>query len=545
MAASVTYNNWTFNPTGGYPVPAVSISQEFQRDGGGRHIGTTASITLEGKIYSGSGDKGFGHLLVLESGLRNVFSRDGGVLNISVSCGTSSSSSAFSGIKIGRYSANKTEDQWTATIDYSIDLISEIANTGSGIFFVSSTQDDWNIETIDENSYASTPISFGMVGFGPVPVPFTQGNNYPFYRISRTLGAVGKFIPEPNNEVSGTKTAVKHAKEWVNFHLPIAPQYTGIISGLTLYNFVRSINTSDTEGSYRITDNWIGVPAGALPYTESFTIESSLDQSMMRTVTVQGTIKGLEPFQTGNIYVAAGAPYLTNNTLAGSLQQMNTANTRIANNGYKFYNAMSGYSGIKCDIYNRARNFIPSASTTNSSSCGFNFNNAFGRNESMLHPIPLSITEGFNPAEGRITYNFSYNNRPLNLIPGSISETLSVDDSFATPIIASVFVLGRQLGPILQDLGTITSSTRRVNFEVVFPKPSSLRDITFNPTHYAAITGLVESFNPQNLTTNPQLGSTVNNGGIRAYVKSDSSNWNVSEGRLSKEKTWEWVKCYT
>jgi hypothetical protein len=149
MAASISYNNWAFVASSGYPVPAVSISQEFQRDGGGRHIGTTASITLEGKIYSGSGDRGFNHLLVLESGLRNVFSKDGGNLNIS--CGTTSS--IFSGIKIGRYSANKTEDQWTATIDYSIDLVSEIANTGSGIFFVSSAQDDWNIETIDENSY--------------------------------------------------------------------------------------------------------------------------------------------------------------------------------------------------------------------------------------------------------------------------------------------------------------------------------------------------------------------------------------------------------
>jgi hypothetical protein len=539
MATSISYNNFSFSGVSGYPVPAVSISQEFQRDGGGRHIGTTASIVLEGKIYSGSGDKGFDHLLVLESGLRDKFSKDGG--NLIISCG--STSSTFSGIKVGRYSANKTEDQWTTTIDYSIDLVSEIANTGSGIFYVSSTQDDWNIETIDENSYNANSISFGMVGFGTVA--FAQGANYPFYRISRTLGAVGKYIPEANNEVSGTKTPVKHAKEWVNFHLPIAPQYTGIINGLTLYNFVRSINTSDTEGSYRITDNWIGVPLGALPYTESFTIESSLDNSMMRTVTVQGTIKGLEPFQTGNIYIEAGAPYLTNKTLAGSLDRMNTPSTRIGNNGYKFYNAMSGYSGIKCDIYNRARNFIPPASTTNSSSCGFNFSSAFGRNESMLHPIPISITEGFNPAEGSITYNFSYNNRPLNLIPGSISETLSVDDTFATPIIASIFVLGRQLGPILQDLGTITSSSRRVTFEVVFPKPSSLRDITFNPTHYSAITGLVESFNPQNLTTNPQIGATTNNGGIRAYVKSDTSNWNVSEGRLSKEKTWEWVKCYT
>jgi hypothetical protein len=527
MAASVIYNGWAFVGASGYPVPAVSISQEFQRDGGGRHIGTTASITLEGKIYSGSGDKGFDQLLVLESGLRNVFSRDGGNLNIS--CGTSSS--IFSGIKIGRYSANKTEDQWTTTIDYSIDLVSEIANTGSGIFFVSSAQDDWNIETIDENSYANSPTALSVLGFGNLS--FAQGVNYPFYRISRTLGAVGKFIPEPNNEVSGTKTAVKHAKEWVNFHLPIAPQYTGIINGLNLYNFVRSINTSDTEGSYRITDNWIGIPAGALPYTESFTIESAVDSSMLRTVTVQGTIKGLEPFQTGNIYVAAGAPYLTNNTLAGSLQQMNTANTRITNSA-KFNNAISGYhNNIRCAIYTRA-----SALAHTGISCGNNgFSSRFidGRtSENMLNPIPVSITEGFNPAEGGITYSYSYNNRTLNFISGSISETITVDDTLPTSVVASVFVLGRSLGPILQDLGTTTSYSRAVTVEVILPRPSAISPtFTFPVDSYNAMVDLVDKLDPSKL--NPTA--------IRSFVKQNSENWNVLEGRFTKQKTWEWTKC--
>jgi hypothetical protein len=534
MAASISYNGWSFAGTGGYPVPAVSISQEFQRDGGGRHIGTTASIVLEGKIYSGSGDKGFDQLLVLESGLRDKFSKDGG--NLVISCG--STSSTFSGIKIGRYNASKTENQWTTTIDYSIDLTSEIANTGSGIFYVSSTQDDWNIETIDENSYYSNnPTALSALGFGSLA--FAQGVNYPFYRISRTIGAVGKYIPESNNEVSGTRTAVKHAKEWVNFHLPLSPQYTGIINGLNLYNFVRSINTSDTEGSYRITDNWIGIPAGALPYTESFTIESSVDSSMLRTVTVQGSIKGLEPFQSGNIYVTAGAPYLTNNTLAGSLAQTNSANTRIANST-KFSNAISGYNNnVRCAIYDRAKALAHTGIT-----CG---NSGFARNtdgtsrfvdgrtsENMLNPIPVSITEGFNPAEGGITYSYSYNNRTLNFISGSISETITVDDTLPTSVVASIFVLGRSLGPILQDLGTTTSYSRAVTVEVILPRPSAISPtFTFPLDSYNAIVDLVDKLDP----------SKLNQTAIRSFVKQNSENWNVLEGRFTKQKTWEWTKC--
>jgi hypothetical protein len=346
------------------------------------------------------------------------------------------------------------------------------------------------------------------------------------------LGAVGKFIPEPNNEVSGTRTAIKHAKEWVNFHLPIAPQYTGIINGLNLYNFVRSISTSDKEGSYRITDNWIGIPAGALPYTESFTIESSVDSSMLRTVTVQGTIKGLEPFQTGNIYVAAGAPYLTNNTLAGSLAPTNTSNTRISNST-KFTNAISGYNNIRCAIYTRA-----SALAHTGISCGNNgFSSRFvdGRtSENMLNPIPVSITEGFNPAEGGITYSYTYNNRTLNFISGSISETITVDDTLPTSVVASVFVLGRSLGPILQDLGTTTSYSRAVTVEVILPRPSAISPtFTFPVDSYNAIVDLVDKLDP----------SRLNQTAIRSFVKQNSENWNVLEGRFTKQKTWEWTKC--
>jgi hypothetical protein len=545
MTAFIKYGSFEFIGNSGYPVPSISISQEYQRDGAGRQIGLTASINLEGKIYSGSGDNGFRHLMILESGLRNIFSYDGNNLIIGCS-GQTTNLTIFSGIKVSRYNANKTENNWTTTIDYSIDLQSEIANTSSGIFYVSNTQDDWNIETIDESVYAEyNPDRLKMLGFGNT-LSFQQGAHYPFYRISRTIGAVGKFVPTSgsggNVALTGSLTAVYNAKAWVNYHLPLSPTYSEIIKELKLYNFVRSINTSETEGSYRITDNWIAIPNSAQPFTESFTIESSIDNSMMRTVTINGNIKGLELFNSGNIYSPTGVPYITG-SLSGSLRIISNSDTKIKY-ATKFDNAISGYSGIKNILYQRVQSLATTGNygsygSSTASQGAFNFENIFGRKESRLHPIPLSITEGFNPAEGSITYSWSYNNRPLNYISGSISETLNVDDTFATPLVASIFVLGRKLGPILQDLGTITSSTRRVTFDVVFPRPTAIRDIQFNNIHYSQITGLVESFNPSNLMTNP----IINTQSIKSIVKSDTAGWNITEGRFTKEKTWEWIQC--
>lgn len=527
-SAFIRYGNFSFSGVSGYPLPAISISKDYQRNGAGKLVGATTSVNLEGKLFTGSGNSGLPQLLTLESGLRNAFI-DGNTLI--VGCGPTST--VFSGGKVARYAANKTENNWTTTIDYSIDLQFEtnISTGNNPVFYVSSTQDEWNIETLDETSFSRGPFSLATYLPGYSNLTFDQGQYYPFYRITRTLGAVGKSIPDSNG-VSGI-SAVQNAKSWINYQLGQNPTYTGVI-GLQLYNFVRSLNVSENEGSFRVTDNWIGVPSGVtIPYIETFNIESSVDSELLRTITIQGTVKGLELMQSGNIYNSALLPYLSG-SLSGSLKPLYNDNTHLAgSNGTKFINALSGYANIKSMLYSR----IQSAAATGTMS-NLGYTSAITSGLSPMNPIPMSISEGMNPAEGTITYNWTFNNRPRPYITGALSETLTIDDRHATPIIASLFVLGRKLGPILQDLGTFTSSTRTVSFEVVLPKPSSLIDLVFPSQHYSTITGVVEKFNPASFTI-----GYAGTQGIKSYVTSDTSNWNPKEGRLSKSKSWEWVKC--
>jgi len=529
-SAFVKYGSFSFQGASGYPVPSVSISKEYQRNGAGRTIGATTSVTLEGQLFTGSGNSGLPQLLTLESGLRSVFV-DGGTLT--VGCG--STLSIFSGGKVSQYSANKTDNNWTTTIDYSIGLqFEDSVVTGiSPAFYVNSTQDEWSIETLDETAFAKGPFSLGnyLPGYGNPALSFNQGQHYPFYRITRTLGAVGKYIP--NSGGGSSFSAVQNAKGWVNYQLGEPPTYSGVV-GLKLYNFVRSLNVSEVEGSFRITDNWIGVPSGVtLPYIETFNIDSSLDSELLRTVTVQGTIKGLELMNSGNIYNSSMLPYLSG-SLTGTLNQLYNDNTHAnGTNGTKFVNALSGYAEIKSGLINR----ISSAFATGTlMTLGYSTSVSSGL--APINPVPMSITEGMNPAEGTITYSWVFNNRPRPLVSGAISETLSIDDRHATPMIASIFVLGRKLGPILQDLGTFSSSSRTVNFEVVLPKPSSLVDLLFPGDHYTTITGVVERFNPASFTI-----GYANTAGIKSYVTANTSNWNPKEGRISTSKTWEWVRC--
>ena len=78
----------------------------------------------------------------------------------------------------------------------------------------------------------------------------------------------------------------------------------------------------------------------------------------------------------------------------------------------------------------------------------FNFNSTFGRNELSLNPIPVSITEGMNPYEATVTYNYSFNNRPQNIVPNALSESLSVDDNSAIATFIPILMI---IPPMLRE----------------------------------------------------------------------------------------------
>lgn len=523
-SAYVKYGAFSFSGVNGYPVPSVSLKNNFERDNTGKVFGSTLTVTLEGQIFSSSGDTGFVQLMGLESGLRNAFTVDGGFL--SIGCGTTPTLTGCA--RVLSYNANKTSNNWVQTIDYSIELDIPIKNTGSGIFAVTQTQDDWTLEPIDDVSFLNSPINLSPIGGGSFST-IARNKYYPSYRITRTLSAAGKST----TCISGS-SPLANAKEWVNYRLNQSTSYTGIIdAGLSLFNFMRSISASETDGTYRITDTWMGIPASAVKsgaFIESFTIENSLDQSFLRTVTINGTIKGLEQFNSGAIYDSGKNPYLIGG-LSGSIADTMSGN-RLYNGDTKFENALSGYKSIQENLYQRVSAAIITGNPI--------IKRFFYRDENPLNPIPYSLTEGFNPPEGSITYSWTYNNRPLRLISGSISETLTVDDSFATQQFANIFVLGRRLGPILQDLGTISTNTRTVTFEVVMMRPPKLANMSFQVDQYKAITGVIESFHPSKLLAQGAVGT---NNFIKCFTKRNTENWTITEGRFVKVKEWEYTKC--
>ena len=87
---------------------------------------------------------------------------------------------------------------------------------------------------------------------------------------------------------------------------------------------------------------------------------------------------------------------------------------------------------------------------------------------------PISVSSGENKINGTITFNVSYKAYPAGVIslkeaiPDCISATLSITDenqsgkNFDIEIFASIPIIGRKKGPVLQDMGTTRERKRSV-----------------------------------------------------------------------------------
>ena len=67
---------------------------------------------------------------------------------------------------------------------------------------------------------------------------------------------------------------------------------------------------------------------------------------------------------------------------------------------------------------------------------------------------------------GTVTYTCNFDNRPMNLIAGATSESLSVQDNHAVTGFTSTNVMYK--GAIMQTLGSITVPSRSVSYSATF-----------------------------------------------------------------------------
>lgn len=611
------------------PTPFMDISKSYNRTNTGELESILNTITLTGKIIRPDIDpppqSGIQTIIGAISGLKNLFSCSMGTLAVECKSGVSSTTKLLevSGVRVKDVSVNKSSDNWVFSADYTIGLeYYEAPN--SNLPAVQNTNDSWSIEPIDDYVYSSfsatvnaktethnpqlkpTAIPGGGGGGGAAGAGGSTASttlkiiNIPQYRISRRVSAVGLVTGSGSSTTAGVctsglgNTAYQSAKKWVEarlgatFNGPTANASSGM-SGLAyvtasasitnfrdtfLYNHSRSINFSITDGSYEVNDTWLAMPTG-VKYVEDYSVECSTDDKFVKTVRVQGNIRGLymssfevmkgnngslPPTGDGYIGMGYGSGRLSGG-LPGAGGLLDTASTstvtNFASNTYE--NANSGWLyDIKPYLYRRASLVIDSSDrnqnyvSSSSSSSPPPPNNPIYCHESLLNTIPVSTTEGHDPRKGTISYSYEYNNR-LKLVSGVIAETISITENGPTDVFSEAFVIGRQLGPVLQSLGTKTSTKKDLTIEVTVVPPSSIAGLIMTDSQcplftggavYKHIQGIVDGLKPFGARANAYFGSLQRGEQTgQVFVSQDNHSWNPTEGRYSRSVSWVYQQC--
>jgi hypothetical protein len=215
-----------------------------------------------------------------------------------------------------------------------------------------------------------------------------------------------------------------------------------------------------------------------------------------KTVSIQGSIRGLEERTYGT---GAGEFNVT---------------------GYKYNNALDYFNSVTGIISARAVNIGSGHGLT-------------------INTIPLSQAIGHSPNQGTISYNYNYDTRPGFCLSGLgaaglRSESIQIADTHPVDVFASLAILGRAKGPILQGFNTITEATRTVTIDILVDPAANCSFTGLNSTAVAkgSVDTLISGLRDEWKKTYDRIFTTVN-----------AENWSPKTGRYSRTVAWVGTKC--
>lgn len=240
--------------------------------------------------------------------------------------------------------------------------------------------------------------------------------------------------------------------------LSLSPSFTG-------YDHARAVNEDRAGGAYRVTESWVCFDSPAI---EDYSA-TARQANGRTTVTVDGTIRGL----------------LTRNS------------------------DFSVSSPKASGAYTKWQSVYPTLLTRAQAAAGL-----------TLNPVAISEQVVTNEAAGTIGYAYEFDNRSLFGATGVAGVSVSLRDSGPAAVFASIPVVGRLTGPVLQDIGSSTQRSRTITVEA-----------QATPAMY-----------PTTLPARPDVSAVVlayaPAGTVQIFKERDDEDWDVSSGRYARSVTY-------
>lgn len=480
----VKYNNRSI-----IPAPFVSITKEILGTDDGTKIGTTYAITLKGTLSAEKGsptssgtfwtasdyppdevfspDDRMGSLLRKQEALANLFGLEGCELEIQTPSEAYSRKCNPRVKRIDFPEGGQGSVSWFDKMPYTISLEADaLYLTESGVPNPSGYEDR-------EISISGYKISKASEDWS-IELADERTNTY---RLSHTLSATGKRFFSGSGYLQ--KQAWENARDYVLDRIGLGIDSsqlvaTGVMNNnlLSAYNHTRSVNVGELAGTYQVAEHWLCFNPGAsgVPAIDehNYTVRSTQEGRI--SVQVEGTITGLEVRDPSTFLVTSS--------------KYSNASNKWTN--YVFPNLYANAAGV--------------AGVT-------------------LHPTAVSTSVSFNDVGGVISYHWEFDDRPTASVSGCISENITVTNHNQTDVFASIPVLGRVLGPVLQDISTNSAKKRQVQVELVMRAKS-------------------QSYTPTQPDTDALIATYIPTGTV--FLDQDDETWNEFAGRYSRNVSWTW-----
>jgi len=485
----MTYGDYSFSP-----VPFITLTKDIVSSKEGT-VSHQYRLQLDGTLTPlPDNPGGYSNIDTLQDDLLTALNEGG--KPFTVSCDGSPLLACYP--MIDSINFNPTQNNWVYTCDYNITLSFVGFSGEDDAPYVDSVSENWQVELQSEQHYYSLALGdvttqYGGESYVTDSGPYTA-------RVTHQVEAIGNT----HYSSSGTKTkeAWEYAKDWVTGRLGFDNTVlsdSGVINfdvtDLGLYNHVKATTRSETEGKYGVTETWLvlatgsGVPNNAL---EDFTIEMSKNTATdITTVNINGMIYGLETISYGS---APGDYGITTSKISSAETYWNVVKTRLL---------------PRAQLYSQSDSTRP------------------------LNSTPLSRNVGYSVSKGTISYAYSYDDRPSNCISGALTESINISDTNQADLFASVAILGRTAGPVLQSLGTVSAAARTVVIECMM-SPSTGCTATLleatKPTSQVAT--ILCSFETALTGTYSQV-----------FKQADSEQWSPKTGKYSRSVTWVYQSC--
>jgi hypothetical protein len=480
-----------FNNSRLIPAPLINISSTYNKTGDGTILGKTYELVIEGKFIDFKGSpnsfglfwEGYGYpndeeigeesklgaILRKQQAIQNLFSKENNGKKLEIQSGDGTPPLVcYPQIQSVTFPA----DRWHSTCDYSISLTADqmFPLDDNNLDLINEASESWTIEPSEEREDASGSGIFQLT-----------------YKVNHSISAQGKRLFNTSGQLLSGREPWQNAKEWVLGKKGLDPAIThsgiySIPSYYQGYDYVKTENIDTLGGQYSLTENWILSSGRALEQYE-LSLSRGINQGI-KSVSIQGNIRGLD---------------------VGDVSLGISGYDRMFNATEKF-NSISG----KNLPYIRSQNFLSEISN------------------GILHSVPVQQSVGKNPAAGTLTYSFEYDNRPSGLISGVLSEVINVSYIKPNQSFASVFVLGRAEGPVLQPLET--SEARQKNLSIEFIKEPSFdyNNIGNNfKFPFSLISKLVSGLNPM-----------VTDNAVQSFSGQPTENYDPFTGRGSYSVNW-------